>query len=550
MTRRYSFTPTSFEDFVYEVWGIKLLAWQREDMFKFVVGGIFSWSIPTDHGKSSGVEIVHCCRLCEDPNRRQLAIKSNDTTAQETTVEVARRLRQIADGVTFHGGPMFEWVEPQVTWRGMRGDEPYGVRDGFDVVGVDRRMRNPNRSFRGYGIGDRDLQGKRGDTSIDDVETLEHADSQAEQRRLSARMDGIVRTLEADPVEVMWVIVGTAMHEESVYNQVTDRLGDLPIAWERIERPFRNADGSYLWPERGPKIEIHRQMMSKRAWAVGYELRLDRRRALTPEEIRQAVREVSMPWVDNQRDFVAWFLDWAMQNGPPYTAPTTWRKFVEERIEQELRFYICWDPATEGDWAIVTLAMWGDYVWVLRCTVDDTDTFEQMMTVKDQFLDFPKSTLILETNGQQKVFLDVAREDDVLKQVPYVKHTSQGKRHPQAGLPAMMEFVRKGYLRCPWGDEARASLEFDALEREAERYGPTAHPHALMAVWFGWRYHRRSRVGNSIRTRIAREELKRQTAGVAIKMPQPVLLPLAQPGQGRQEYLRQRSQAAWARRHR
>src|SRR5215467_455374 len=48
------------EAFVQEVWGIKLLPWQLEDLFKFVNGGLFSYSLPTDHGKRTSVRtLVH-----------------------------------------------------------------------------------------------------------------------------------------------------------------------------------------------------------------------------------------------------------------------------------------------------------------------------------------------------------------------------------------------------------------------------------------------------------------------------------------------------------
>jgi len=561
MTNRFIWTRSEVDAVVREVWGVNLLAWQLDDLYTFVLGGIFAYSIPTYHGKSMMMEMLHCLRLAGNGNRRQIGVKSNDTTANEMATEVCRRLVILATEVKRGGAPAFPWVMPVCKWSGRSPGEavnidrhtPYGIKDGFDVEGIDHRVRHRSiHSFRAYGIGDKDLQGKGGDTSIDDVETLEHADSEAERRVLARRLDGLVRTIQDDLAEILWVLVGTPMYSESVYNQITERLEGLPVPWARILRPYQNQDGSLLMPSQEEKVSIQRAMMSKRAAQAAFDLVMPRQRKLSKDEILSAIRDTTMPWIENEREFGMWFLDWAMRNTPPYMAPTTWRKYVEERIQKDLQFYICWDPATENDWAIVLLAMWGDYGWVLRCTVDDTDVWDQMMLVRDIFLRFPSARFILETNGQQKVFLDVAREDDVLRHVPYVRHTSQGKEHPRAGLPAMMEFLREGYLRTPWADAARAEVEFAPLEREIERHSATAHPHALMAIWFGWRFHRRHRQGNSIRRRVAQEELNRQTQPVRIDVPKPAILlpnsgsawsPTRTPAQ------RRRSADAWKRRH-
>lgn len=558
LTRRHTFTRSELDSFVHEVWDIRLEPWQLDDYLRFILGGVFAYSIPTGFGKSMGLEIVHCCRLVDDPNRRQIAIKSNDTTANEMTVEVCRRLQDISVRCIQRGGPMFDWVTPNVRWTGrQRGEEidpwrhtPFAVKDGFTVAGIDLRHRHRSiQSFRGYGIGDQDLQGKGGDTSIDDVERLEHADSEAERRRLATRMDGVVRTLDENPHDTLWIMVGTAMHEESVYDKVCEQLGGLTIPWARVERPLYNADGSLLSSRLAEKIMVHKALMSKRAWNVGYELKRDRRRAMSTVEIEQTLRDAAMPWITNEREFAAYFLDWALRNAPPYTSPQTWRLRVEESIQRELKFYICWDPATENDWAVVVVAMWGDHMWLLRCVVDDLDTWEQLQQVKDCYLHFPSAMLVLETNGQQKVFLDVAREDDVLSQIKYHRHTSQGRKHPQAGVPAMMEFIREGFLRCPWGDPARAGLEFERFEHEVTHFGPTAHPHALMAIWFAWRLHRRSRIGNSMRARIARQAAKAETTQNVIQIPRPAPNLLGStPRQG--TWLRDRSRSAWSRRHR
>jgi len=558
---RYTWTRSDVDAVVREVWSISLMSWQLDDLLAFVLGGIFAYSIPTYHGKSMLVEMTHCLRLVGNGNRRQIAVKSNDTTANEVALEVCRRLVIMATEVKRGGAPAFPWVMPVCRWYGRSAGEaididrhtPYGIKDGFDIEGIDHRARHRSiHSFRAYGIGDKDLQGKGGDTSIDDVETLEHADSEAERRVLARRLDGLVRTIQDDITEILWILVGTPMYSESVYNQITERLEGLPVPWARILRPFMNQDGSHLMPSQVEKVSIQRAMMSKRAAAAAFDLTPPRSRKLSKDEILHAVRDTTMPWIANEREFGMWFLDWAMRNSPAGMAPSSWRKYVEEKIKDELKLYICWDPATENDWAIVLLAMWGDYGWVLRCVSDDTDVWDQMATVRDIWLRFPSARFILETNGQQRVFLDVAREDDVLQQVPYIRHTSQGKEHPRAGLPGMMEALRDGLIRTPWADEPRAAAEFEVLEREIERYSSTAHPHVLMAIWFGWRYHRRSRQGNSVRRRIAREELKRQTQPVQIQVPRPAVVLPERTGPWsptRTAAQRERSARAWRRRH-
>lgn len=186
-------------DMVEAIWQIRLEPFQLDDLEKLVGGGIYTLMYPTDHGKSMLLEMAAVLRLAVNPNRRILVVKINDGAAKETVREICRRLliaswlvddegflvvAGVFDGGVFrptagaHKRRLYPGLEPLgVRW--LSGGDPYGIADGFDVAGIERTYRNSNRSVRCYGLGARDLQGKRGDTLIDDIEREEEARSDA-----------------------------------------------------------------------------------------------------------------------------------------------------------------------------------------------------------------------------------------------------------------------------------------------------------------------------------------------------------------------------------
>jgi hypothetical protein len=544
---RFEWTQTDLDQFVREIWQIDLLPWQLADLFKFVHGGIFSYSIPTDHGKSMLLEMAAAARLTADPNRRAILVKINDTAAREVVSELARRMYQIAQ-LRSHGGPAYPGTKPMLKWgRDREGIDPWGIGLGFDLEGRDYAERNINKSVKGYALGSRDIQGKRGDTFIDDVERQEEARSEAYREQLKVRIDAVLRTIEAR-MDTIWMIVGTPFHADSVYSYITRSLQGINRPYEQIHRPFKNPDGTYLWPERAEKVELHRKTMSKSAFAAAYELTPIRTRRLTAEEIQRALRDPHMPWFRNEREVWDYLMERWRSHCPPWKTMTEWMFEGEQRLQQGLMFYVSWDPATVGDWAIVALACWGDETFVLRCKVATGDTWEQVLTVRDFFLAFPSAYIIWESNGQQKAFADLIRQDDVLSQANIIGHgTGRQIRdpHSEVGLPAMVDSIHQGYFKTPWMDEDRAQAEFVDLEEELSHYSETSHPHALPAIWFAWRWHKLHALNTSIRRTIARKEVERRTEMVKILTPR---APAPTLGQQHTDQLRTRTRGAWKRR--
>lgn len=538
-------TLTELQGFVEEIWQIRLQHWQLQDLLKFVQGGIYAYSIPTDMGKSMLLEMAACARLVADPNRRILVVKINDNAAREVTAEVGRRMFQISK-LRLNGGPMYPGTAPLLRWsKGREGIDAWGIGDGFDLEGRNYAERNINNSFRGYSLGSRDLQGKRGDTFIDDVERQEEADSEAYRKQLKVRIEAIFRTLE-DRIDATWVIVGTAFHADSIYDYVCRQLEGIDRPFERIVRPYRNQDGSLLWPERAAKIETHRRLMSKTAWNAAYELTPVRGRSLTSAEVEEKVRDYTLPFMRSQRQFYDYLVERGRSHCPPWRDMPSWQLEIEKRLADGLMFYVCWDPATVGDWAVVTIACWGEDVYLLRCRLDVGDTWEQILAVRDQFLAFPEAVLMLETNGQQKAFRDLVQQDDTLRLARLVDHgtTKSRKDDDQVGLPAMLDKLQEGYFHTPWLDKERAQSEFGDFEEELLHYGPTAHPHILPAIWFGWRWHRLHVQMTGVRRKVAERELERKTAAVKIHTG----IPQGQIVSPRSGWLRERTREAWKRR--
>lgn len=538
---------TSLDDFVREVWDIRLLSWQREDLFKFVNGGLFSYSIPTDHGKSMLLEMAACCRLTADTNRRLIVVKINDSAAREVTSECARRMFRISK-LQHHGGPMYPGTEPMLRWsRGREGVDPWGIGSGFDIEGRNFDERNVNSSFKGYALGSRDLQGRRGDTLVDDVERQEEADSEAYRRQLRVRIDAVLRTLESK-IDGLWMVIGTPFHADSIYSYVTRALEGVNRPFEQIHRPYRNSDGTFLWPERSEKVEVHRKTMSKTAFAAAYELTPLRSRSMTSAEIEEKVRDPAMPYISNQRQLWDLLVERGRSHCPPWRSMADWHLEIEQRLTQGMMIYIGWDPATVGDWAIVVIACWGEETFLLRCTLGLGDTWEQIMVVRDYFTSFPTAQIMIESNGQQKAFKDLTQQDDVLRFANIVGLGTTGprKNDEQVGLPAMVDRIQEGYLRTPWLDQDRAHREFKDFEDELAIYGPTSHPHILPAIWFGWRWHRLHVAMTGVKRKIAERELARKTAAVQINTPKlPTAGSIVTP---QSAALRERTRQAWRRR--
>src|SRR2546430_13044410 len=134
---------------------------------------------PTDYGKSTLIEMAVVLGLILDANARFVVVKINEQAARECAEELARKLQLASE--TLHQ----KQLKPLVTWR--HESTPFGVGGGFWIQGADHSGRNTNRSVHCYALGSRDLQGKRGRTLIDDIETQEEANSIAMRLQLEKR---------------------------------------------------------------------------------------------------------------------------------------------------------------------------------------------------------------------------------------------------------------------------------------------------------------------------------------------------------------------------
>lgn len=494
------------------------------------------------------LEMTAAARLVVNPNRRIIVVKINDSAAREVTAEVARRMHQVGQ-LKEHGAPMYPGTSPLLRWsKGREGIDPWGVGNGFDVEGRDYTERNVNMSFKGYALGSRDLQGKRGDTLIDDIERQEEADSLAYRRQLRVRVDAVLRTLESK-LDSLWMIVGTPFHADSIYSYVTRSLEGVGRPFEHIHRPYRNPDGTYLWPERAEKAEIHRRTMSKTAFAAAYELIPLRSRSMTSAEIEEKIRDKNLPYISNQKQLWDLLIERGRSHCPPWRTMSEWQMEIEQRLADGLGLYVGWDPATTGDWAVVVIACWGEETFLLRCTLGLGDTWEQLMVVRDYFTSFPEAKVMVENNGQQKAFKDLMQQDDILRFAFVIDHgtTKSRKDDSQVGLPAMVDRIQEGYFQTSWLDEDRAYREFKDFEEELMIYGPTSHPHILPAIWFGWRWHRLHVRMTGVQRKVAERELIRKTAQVQINMSK---MPAAGAtiAAPQSEFLRQKTREAWKRR--
>lgn len=525
------------------IYGFRLDTWQLEDLVRLLSGGIYTVMYPTDFGKSMLIELYVILSLLRNPKRRKIVVKINQGAADECCSELAKRLHFAATHVCPKCDVAHSEVKPLVAWRG---GEPYGVGEGFWVEGAHADGtgdRNTNKSVRCYGIGSRDLQGKRGDTCIDDLERREEAVSVAERARLVSRVGAVTRTLEDYP-DMLWAMFGTPQHEESIYFDLAVRLQDLGVQYAEIHRPLDFVLGTPFGTRRRQKIEIHRRTMPKSEFAAAYELRPIHSRKLTNEEIERLVKAREAPRFLHERHFYDWLRQRMLSDRPEYRDPQTWEREVLTRLTK-LEFYIGWDPAGTGDWASAVIALLGRHVWVLRTYLGTGDAWDQASRIKGYHMEFPSAVVIIEKNGQQKAFKDVF-EMACPEATIFGHATFSNKDSEQVGIPALIKDVREGYLHLPFGDEDWADEEFRDFIIELQRYGPTAHPHIIPAIWFCWYWSRKHEYSDVARAEVEKRQHDAEVGEIRIQHPE-FATRIAPP---RNPELRRRAQAAWGRRHR
>lgn len=534
---RITFGPGVSGDWVQEqvqwLYGFRLIDFQLEDMIKQLNGGVFAFLYPTDYGKSMSIEIGTVLDLIRDPTCRTGVIKINDDAARETAAELAMRLHKAA--------VKYPAVEPMISWRG---ELPHNVGKGFWVKGALATAlegRNTNRSVRCYGLGSRDLQGKRFRTRIDDIVTEQEARSQAHRDTIDARLDLVLRTLEAEGLEKngLWAMFGTPQYEGSPYERIPMALRDAGIAHEVVRRPLYRPDGTPLMPSRVQKSEVHRATMSRSAFAAAYDLKPYGYKKPTLEQIETLIKHRGMPVPTSKAHFIEWLFDELSRR---YSSVDKAKQLLTR-----LEFFVGWDPAESGDCAQSTIAKLDRHVWVLRSQLNGGITsFEQSTVIGRMVDDFPESIVVMENNATQKAFRDVhefRRPDDMV-----IEHgTYRNKNHGPISMPSMVQSMVEGYFHVPWQDEEASELAFGDLIDEIKKYSVASHPHILPAIWFGWYYSEKS--AGRTEADAANELPAGVTPEFVIQQPRmPVLMPITISALVEvEDELKKRSREAWSR---
>lgn len=512
------------------LYGFTLLDWQLADLMEIMQGGVYAVLYPTDHGKSMLIDIDTVLAKIRDPNSRDVIIKINDAAARETASELALKLHKAAK--------RYPEVEPMVTWRGGM---PHNVGPGFWIAGAEfLEGRNSNKSIRCYGLGATDLQGKRGRTKIDDIITEAQARSEAHRATVDARLDLVLRTLEAEGLEEdgLWAMFGTPQYEGSPYERIPMQLRDAGIRHRVIRRPVLKEDGTPLMASRTIKAKVHEATMSKSAYAATYKLKPYGSKRPTLEQVEKLVKHRGFPIPRDWRDFREWL---GRELELRYNSRDQALKLLAD-----LEFYVGWDPATTGDSAQSVIAKLQRHVWLLRTTLSGgLDPFEQSRIIGHYVDLFPDSLVVLENNAEQKAFRDVHErerpQDTVLEHGTY-----RNKNHGPISIPSMMQEMIDGYFHVPWADEEASEQEFGEFIHETKTYSLASHPHLLPAVWFGWYYSERA-AGE----RDEKSAVPPGTVIIPLRQPVvPVLMPTMQLVLEQEEdELKKRSKEAWSRVH-
>jgi hypothetical protein len=388
------------------------------------------------------------------------------------------------------------------------------------------------------------------------VETMEEAQSPAYRERLRKRVSAITRSIEAS-VDLLFAAFGTPTHSDSVYYALVDNLETLRqegiVKYERIDLPYEAVEGDILGrkpgeilcEERAVKARIHKAIMDPAEYAAAYGLTQVGGNKWEKSDL-EVLKDWSIPWVENEKHFYNILFQSYMENRPDNIRRDSWTHTVKS-ILLKLSFAVGWDPATTGVNAIGLLAFLGARFWILRVHLGQCDSMEQVAIAQSFWEDFPSAEVVIESNAQQKTFIDIFEQ--ACPDAEVVAHNTfhENKKSSRVGLPAMLRFMRRGMCKLPFASEDVCHDYFQPLFKELLRHGPTAHPHLLPALWFAWMNNRNQMVEDDIAAVIDQkdEEKKKEIESVRIIRPKPTvrLSPTSQ-------IIRKSSQAAWSRRHR
>lgn len=459
---RPSLSESWVQDTVNWLWGFRLQRFQLDILMALLNGGIYSVMLPTDHGKSTLLEMSVVLSLILDPTHPNIVVKISPTAAKQTLESCCVRLIKAAT--------RYPWVEPKVPQSRITGLPQVG--HGFFVTGADfTNVRNP--SLYAASLGEADNQGRRGRTHIDDIETEREGKYIAYRERLEGRVDSMLRTIERDP-QYLWAIFGTPQHGDSIMFKTVNKLRSTGDKFKIFRFPIQDPEtGAPLWKEAMEKAELHRRTMSPWAWRVAYELEPTATSRLDWDALERC-KDRTFPFCRNWSEFKAWL--------------ATRYENHEEALAHSSR-YIGYDPSGDMEYAVASIVFIGQEWFLLQAHLEPGDVFQQIARVAQDWEAYEDPIIVIEKNAQQKAFVDLARER--LPQAQVVTHqTTSIMKSEQIGIPFMLNDVAQGYAHLPYADNIGRNVAEYALT-EMENYSAQSHPHLLPAIWFAWYWHRR-----------------------------------------------------------
>ena len=487
-----------------------------DDLMQLLLGGVFSIAYPTDYGKSTLVDADTVVSLILWPEETlNIIIKRAVEAAVAAAISCAFMLLRASE--------YFPYARPLCRWDVQTGLPQ--VKGGYFIEGCRLRTRGErNRSVFPAGIASTVVQGMRGRTKLDDLEDENLLKSEAKTDTLRKQVNNSVRNFQASAPGVipLWSIFGTAQGDNSVMFVVNSDLSDAGMVFRRIERPQFIQDGPHkgerLFPARAVKSEMQKGIMDPTAYDISYNLRIPGQGRFDAETALRNVMDPRLPYIANERDLTE-YLYWRTAEdtqrhvGINYSNMGQLQQAVYKTVSQELGIYANWDPATVGTYAVALIAMLPKTRWLLRVVLGSATADEQADKLLSWQKLFPSLTIVVERDGTQDAFIDILRiKDPSAMIVPHQTHGfNQKTRH--VGLPAMMrEMLQPNCWHFPEIPEDDFTdypdLNLERLQTEIRRWGPSSHPHAIPALWFGWVYDKNSRLDPDFNTQDQKDRLQ------------------------------------------
>jgi len=468
-----------------------------DDLMELLRGGVFSVAYPTDHGKSTLVDadtVISCLLWPEET--LNIVIKGAKETAVASAQACAFKLQRAAE--------YFPYAMPLCRWD-LKTGMPQ-VKSGFFIEGCRlRQLGERNRSVYPAGIAERAVQGMRGRAKLDDLEDENVLKSEAKSDTLKKQVSNSVRNLQREKpgTVALWAIFGTPQGANSVMYVVDTDLTSVGLRFKTIRRPRVIQSGPYkdqlLFPATDVKRAMQQGIMDPTAYDIAWELKVPGEGRFDTKLALSNILDGRFPLLANENDLKEYVYgrlieDGQRQVGFEYGDSGQLQRAAQRMVEEELSLYIGWDPATVGTFALCLIAMLPVTRWLIRLRIDSATADEQAdQVVEWQYL-FPSVMVVVERDGQQDAFIDLLRLKDPAAMI--IPHTTHGynKNTRHSGIPAMMrEMLRPNMWHLPWTPEDYCQEYLFRVTEEIRRWGPTAHPHGIPALWFAWYFDRQSR---------------------------------------------------------